>query len=124
MVEPETFKQAMSGPWAEQWRKAAQEEYDSIIKMGVWELDNLPPGRKAIGNKWVFKLKRDADGTIKRFKACLVAQGFSQKYGVDYTDLCTSGKFRSNPTVNRCSRLSRVARPSSGHRDSVPEWRR
>ena len=86
VTEPKTFSEAMTGPWASEWHTAAQEEYDSLTKMGVWELQELPPGRKAIGNKWVFKVKRDADGTIKRFKARLVAQGFLQRFSVDYTE--------------------------------------
>jgi len=44
----------------------------------------LPPGRKAIGNKWVYKIKRNSDGTVVRFKAQLVAQGFTQRKGLDF----------------------------------------
>jgi Reverse transcriptase (RNA-dependent DNA polymerase) len=46
----------------------------------------LPPGRKAIGSRWVFKVKRNADGSIERYKARLVAQGFAQRPGFDYTE--------------------------------------
>ena len=49
-------------------------------------LTELPEGMKAIGCKWVFTLKRDAEGEIQRYKARLVAQGFSQKYGVDFDE--------------------------------------
>ena len=46
----------------------------------------MPEGRKVIGSKWVFKVKRNADGSVEKHKARLVAQGSSQKYGVDYDE--------------------------------------
>ena len=50
----------------------------------VWKLVELPPGRMTVRSKWVFKIKTGADGTVERFKARLVAQGYTQKYGADY----------------------------------------
>ena len=52
----------------------------------VWNLVKLPEGRKSVGCKWVFKKKHDADGTVERFKARLVAQGYNQKFGVDFDE--------------------------------------
>ena len=54
------------------------------MKNATWTLEKLPEGREAIGNKWIFKVKHNADGSIDRYKARLVAQGFSQKPGIDY----------------------------------------
>ena len=58
----------------------------SLHKNDVWELVELPKDRKAVGSKWVFKLKTDADGSVEWHKARLVAQGFSQKHGLDYDE--------------------------------------
>jgi len=46
----------------------------------------LPKDRKTVGSKWVFKLKSGPDGSIERYKARLIAQGFSQKYRIDYDE--------------------------------------
>jgi len=59
---------------------------DSMARNKVWELVDLPPQRKSIGNKWVFKIKHRADGSIYKFKARLVAKGFTQIEGVDYKE--------------------------------------
>ncbi|UYV71371.1 FHDC1 [Cordylochernes scorpioides] len=54
----------------------------------VWKLVDPPPqGVKILGNKWVYRVKRDDKNNIKRYKARLVAQGYRQKYGIDYTDI-------------------------------------
>ena len=63
-----------------------KEETKSIQENDVWDLVELPKDRKAVGSKWVFKVKTAADGSIERYKARLVAQGFSQKYGLDYDE--------------------------------------
>lgn len=61
-------------------------EMSSLQENDVWDLVELPQGRKAIGSKWVFKKKMGADGTIERYKARLVAQGYAQRYGMDYDE--------------------------------------
>lgn len=52
----------------------------SIIENGTWTLTDLPHGAKAIGLKWIFKLKRNSDGSIKKHKARLVAKGYVQQH--------------------------------------------
>ena len=66
--------------------KAMNNEMESMRTNQVWDLVDLPSGRKAIGNKWVLKIKRKADGSIERYKARLVAKGYTQKEGVDYEE--------------------------------------
>jgi hypothetical protein len=82
--KPKLFCKAMQRPDANLWYKAAVKEMQAHIKNGTWELVKLPPGRKAIGSKWVFKVKRNADSSIKRYKACFVAQGFLQRPGINF----------------------------------------
>ena len=54
-------------------------------KNGTWEVMTFPRGKKPVGCKWVFTVKYKADGTVERYKACLVAKGFTQTYVIDYT---------------------------------------
>ena len=70
----------------DKWEHAAQDEMDSIQQAGTWTLTPLPADRQAIGCKWVFKIKRKADGSVDRYKMRLVAKGFSQKPGIDFEE--------------------------------------
>jgi len=84
--EPRTLSEAMKRSDGERWYKAALQEIQALIENGTFELVQLPPGRKAIGSRWVFKVKRNADGSIERYKARVVAQGFAQRPGFDFTE--------------------------------------
>ena len=84
--EPSTYSEAVSSSSRKEWQAAMQKEMKSIYDNDVWDLVELPAGRKLVGSKWVFKVKRDADGNMERCKARLVARGFTQKYGVDYDE--------------------------------------
>lgn len=73
---------------SEKWKCAAQEEYDSLIKNGTWNLVDKPEGKKLIGCRWLFKIKAGIPGVeSKRYKARVVAKGYSQKEGVDYNEI-------------------------------------
>jgi len=61
-----------------------RDEMDSMAKNQVWELVNLPPRCKTIGNKWVLKIKCKADGSIDKYKAHLMAKGYTQRERIDY----------------------------------------
>ncbi|KAL7282593.1 hypothetical protein ACG7TL_004064 [Trametes sanguinea] len=84
--EPTSYEEAMSSPEANEWHDAMIKELESIASLGSFKLTELPPGRKAIGTKWVFLKKRDTDGNVIRYKARLVAQGYTQQPGLDFTD--------------------------------------
>ena len=86
LEEPQTFEEAMSQDIAKEWEKAMKMELKSIEKNKTWTLINLPPRRKPIGYKWVYRLKYNAMGVIERYKARIVAKGYSQKEGIDYTE--------------------------------------
>ena len=84
-IEPQSYEEAVNHPvYGKEWRAAIEEEYNSLMKNGAWELVELPPGKNLVTCKWVFKAKHDANGNIVRFKARLVARSFSQAYGIDY----------------------------------------
>ena len=86
-TEPKTFQEAWHSPVEEErnnWQMAIRKEIKSMIDRGVWrkvDRKNIPNNRRLLGNKWVFKIKRD--GT---YRARLMALGYSQIPGVDYTD--------------------------------------
>lgn len=84
--DPETMTEAMASENAVNWREAMQTEMRSLAENGTWDLVDLPPGRKAIPNKWVYKLKLNGNGQIDRFKARLVVKGCSQRKGIDYAE--------------------------------------
>jgi len=85
-LEPRTLAEAKRRPDWPQWEKAIEEELATLKATGTWRLENAPPGANIIGSKWVLKVKKDAARNIARYKARLVAQGFSQIGGVDYDD--------------------------------------
>ncbi|WCJ29450.1 Retrovirus-related Pol polyprotein from transposon TNT 1-94 [Euphorbia peplus] len=85
-AEPKNVSDALSCPEKDKWKKAMEEEMDSMKVNQVWELVDLPEGRKAVKSKWVLKVKRRADNSIERYKARLVAKGFTQQEGIDYEE--------------------------------------
>jgi hypothetical protein len=68
------------------WRAALEEEMRALDDNGTWELVDLPARKLTIGCKWVFVVKVNPDGSVARLKSRLVAKGYAQTYGVDYSD--------------------------------------
>ena len=85
--EPTYIEDAFSGEHYHQWKEATKSEYDSLVGNNTWELVPPPDGKNVVGSRWVFKVKRDADGSVQRFKARLVAQGYSQSNEIDYQEV-------------------------------------
>ena len=81
--EPCSLSEALDDP---NWKKAMEEEHEALLQNKTWRL--VPPStdKNLIDCKWVYRIKKNADGTVDRYKACLVAKGFKQKYGIDYED--------------------------------------
>ena len=85
--KPISVKEAKGRPDWKKWEMAMQEELESLKWHGTYEqVERLPPGRKAVGYKWVFKLKLNLDNSIARYKARLVAKGYSQVPSQDFTE--------------------------------------
>ncbi|CAA7399994.1 unnamed protein product [Spirodela intermedia] len=82
--EPVSFVEAEGHP---SWRKAMEEEMASIEENRTWSLVDLPHGRRAIGLKWVYKVKRDENGAVAKYKARLVVKGYAQRQGIDYDEV-------------------------------------
>ena len=82
--DPSTVKEAQSRSDWPLWQQAMDREMKTLKDAGTWETVPRPTGRNIVGSKWVFRIKRKADGTIDKYKARLVARGFTQIYGTDY----------------------------------------
>lgn len=84
---PRSYKQAVNDPvYGQIWAGAIEEEINSLLKNHTWEETVAPPGTNIVDTKWVFTVKLNPDGAVERFKARLVGRGFTQQYGVDYTE--------------------------------------
>nr|XP_048324637.1 uncharacterized mitochondrial protein AtMg00820-like [Ziziphus jujuba var. spinosa] len=80
-IEPPSVESALLCP---QWKHAMELEFKALHDNRTWILVPPHPTQRLVGTKWVFKLKRNPDGTILRHKARLVAKGFHQKPGLDF----------------------------------------
>ena len=69
------------------WKAAMDDELAYFYKLEVWEYAKLSPKANRIKCKWIFVRKYDADGMLKKYKACLVVKGFSRQFGIDFKEL-------------------------------------
>ena len=71
LYEPHTYHEAHTDPL---WQQAMNEELDTLHKNHTWDMVDLPSGQSVVGCRWVYKIKTKADGSVERYKACLVAK--------------------------------------------------
>ncbi|GJZ15952.1 putative RNA-directed DNA polymerase [Tanacetum coccineum] len=81
--EPKSFEEAAKH---QPWIDIMNSKMDALYRNNTWDLVELPKGMKAIGSKWVWKIKYKSDGEIERYKARLVAKGFNQREGIDFDE--------------------------------------
>ncbi|KAF7566254.1 hypothetical protein PtrM4_145740 [Pyrenophora tritici-repentis] len=84
---PQTHEQAINDPkYGKQWKAAILEEIIALMENRTWEEVPKPKDANMVDSKWVFTVKTNLDGTVERFKARLVARGFTQVHGTDYNE--------------------------------------
>ncbi|KAA0055911.1 Retrovirus-related Pol polyprotein from transposon TNT 1-94 [Cucumis melo var. makuwa] len=83
LAKPSSYKEANTNPL---WQHAMDDELQALAKTYTWDYVDLPPGKKPIGCKWIFKIKTHSDGFIERYKARLVAKGYTQEYRIIYEE--------------------------------------
>ena len=93
--EPNTYAEAIASSDSENWKKAMDDEMNSLIENQTWVLASRKEAKNIVTCRWVFKKKRNELGEVVRFKARLCARGFTQEQGVDYEEIYS-------PTVKFC----------------------
>jgi hypothetical protein len=85
IVPPKDYDSAVDHPkYSRQWKDAVTDELEKLFSLGTFEYVDLPPGKETVDTKWVFTIKYTPTGLVDRFKARLVARGFSQREGDDF----------------------------------------
>ncbi|KAJ0804413.1 putative RNA-directed DNA polymerase [Helianthus annuus] len=85
--EPECYEEAMEDEHKREWVEAMQDEMNSLYENNTFELVKLPKGKRALKNKWVYKVKTEEHTSRPRYKARLVVKGFSQRKGIDFDEI-------------------------------------
>ncbi|KAL0412157.1 UNVERIFIED_CONTAM: Retrovirus-related Pol polyprotein from transposon RE1 [Sesamum latifolium] len=81
--EPRSYKQSCQ---SQEWRQAMETKLDALHKNNTWDVTPLPKDKRAIGYRWIYKLKLKADGSVNKYKARLVVKGYNQIEGISYID--------------------------------------
>ena len=84
--EPECYDEALQDENSSKWELAMKDEMNSLLGNQTWEIIELPAGKKALHNKWVYRIKNEHNDS-KRYKARLVVKGFQEKEGIDYLEI-------------------------------------
>ena len=85
--DPSTHAEAMRSPEKDYWQEAMDEEVETLTITKTWRIVDIPPGANLLKSKWVYKRKTDKNNNLERYRARLVAKGYSQKHGVDYDEI-------------------------------------
>ena len=85
--DPRNVKEVVDSEDSDLWKKAMDEEMDSLDKNEAWNLFQLSSRRKSIGRKWLFKKKLNAEGKVDKYKSCLVAKAYSKVEGIDFGEI-------------------------------------
>ncbi|KAK0589461.1 hypothetical protein LWI29_014619 [Acer saccharum] len=85
--EPECYAEAIEDEHKKEWFEAMQDEMRSLHENHTYQLVKLPKGKRALKNKWVYRVKHDELTTQPRYKARLVVKGFSQRRGIDFDEI-------------------------------------
>lgn len=81
---PKNYLDAVTGPYCRYWSEAIATELSNLLDRGTWREEELPPGKKPIPGRYVYKVKPDILGLIAKFRARWIMKGFLQKKGLDY----------------------------------------
>jgi hypothetical protein len=84
--EPFTYDEAMKAPDVDKWMKAMEVELNTLNKMCIWDIVQPSANTNIVGSKWVYHYKYNPSSLIIKRRARLVAQGFTQMFGVDYNE--------------------------------------
>jgi len=85
--EPKTIRDAVNSEERKLWKNVVIEEMDALDKNEAWDLVEMPTRRKHVRSKWVFKKKLNATRKVEKYKAQLVAKGYSQVEGIDFGEI-------------------------------------
>lgn len=84
--EPRTFRQTLNCSDSDRCIAAIEDEHKSLIQNQTWDITERPAYRNIVTCKWVYKVKLNDNNTIERYKAHLVARGFTQQFGQDFDE--------------------------------------
>ena len=84
--EPEYYEEAMQVETRKKWEQGMDEDMDSLVRNQTWDLVKFPAEKRALQNKWVYRLK-EADGGKKWYQAILFVKGFAKKKGIDFDEI-------------------------------------
>ena len=84
--DPTSFEEAMRSIYSFKWQETMEVEMNSMNTNEVWDLEEIPNGAKIVGYERVYKIKCDSKGNVKRYKAWLVAKGFTQREWIYYNE--------------------------------------